>query len=510
MPPILSFIASFLLVLAVGALPASATAAEPTNPAAAAWYRSGANVVSQHESEPIDRHQARNVILFVGDGMGISTVTAARILAGQRAGGSGEDHQLAFETLPFLALSKTYSATQQTPDSASTATAMVAGIKTRDGAISVDETVSRDEKDAAVIARHAVTTILEQAEAHGLSTGIVTTTRVTHATPAVNYAHTANRDWESDANLPAGASVTDIASQLVTAQLRYGIEVVLGGGRMQFMPATATDPEYPTRHGSREDGRSLTDEWVTARPDSAYVWNREQFAAIDPGSTRYLLGLFEPSHMQYDADRRTADEPSLAEMTAKAIGILRNNRKGFYLMVEGGRIDHAHHAGNAYRALTDTLALADAVRTAQELTDPRDTLIIVTADHSHVFTMAGYPKRGNPILGPVIEPGQTEPALARDGRPYTTLGYVNGPGYAVLPASDEPEVRRPINAGRHLEADDDTDSPGFYQEALVPLGSETHGGEDVAIYAGGPQAYLFRGTMEQHTIYHVMRRALGF
>jgi len=508
MPRILGLPAPFLLVLGLGVSPAFS--AEPAEPAAAAWYRSGAAVVARHEKESIDRRRARNVILFVGDGMGIATVTAARILAGQRAGGSGEDHQLAFETLPFLALSKTYSVTQQTSDSAPTATAMVAGIKTRDGAISVDETVQHDEPDATVIARHAVTTILEQAEAHGLSTGIVTTARVTHATPAVNYAHTANRDWESDADLPAGASVADIAAQLVAAQRKYGIEVVLGGGRMPFMPATANDPEYPTHHGYREDGRSLIDEWLAARPDSAYVWNRRQLVAIDPTSTRHLLGLFEPSHMQYEADRRAADEPSLAEMTAKAIDVLQRNRAGFYLMVEGGRIDHAHHAGNAYRALTDTIALSDAVRAARELTDPRDTLIIVTADHSHAFSLAGYSKRGNPILGLVIEPGATRPALADDGKPYTTLGYMNGPGHADLPADSVPEETRPVNAGRHLGADDDTHSPGFHQEALVPLESETHGGEDVAIYAGGPQSHLFRGTMEQHTIYHVMRRALGF
>jgi len=508
MPPILRLLASLLLVLGAGA--STAFAAEPTDPAALAWYRSGADAVTRNENDLVDRRHARNVILFVGDGMGISTVTAARILEGQRAGGSGEDHQLAFETLPFLALSKTYSATQQTSDSAPTATAIMTGIKTQEGALSVDETVDPNEKDAAVVARHAVTSILELAEAHGLSTGIVTTARVTHATPAVNYAHTANREWEADTNLPAGTSVSDVAAQLVAAQRKYGIEVVLGGGRTPLMPATATDPEYPTRKGSRKDGRSLIDEWVAARPDSKYVWNRAQFAAIDPRTTRHLLGLFEPSHMQYEADRRTDAEPSLAEMTAKAIGILRRNPKGYYLMVEAGRIDHAHHAGNAYRALTDTLALSDAVRTAQKLTDPRDTLIIVTADHSHVFTMAGYPKRGNPILGPVIEPGKTEPALGRDGKRYTTLGYMNGPGYATLPANADPEVRRPVNAGRHLEADDDTAAPGFYQEALVPLGSETHGGEDVAIYAGGPQSYLFRGTMEQHTIFHVMRHALGF
>jgi alkaline phosphatase len=197
-------------------------------------------------------------------------------------------------------------------------------------------------------------------------------------------------------------------------------------------------------------------------------------------------------------------------MTAKAIAVLRNNRKGFYLMVEGGRIDHAHHAGNAYRALADTLALSDAVRVAQQLTDSSDTLIIVTADHSHVFTLAGYAKRGNPILGPVIEPGQTTPALALDGKPYTTLGYMNGSGHALLPADRDPDEWRPANTGRHLEANAATDSPGFFQEALVPLEWETHGGEDVAIFAGGPQAYLFRGTMEQNTVYHVMRRALGF
>ncbi len=140
----------------------------------------------------------------------------------------------------------------------------------------------------------------------------------------------------------------------------------------------------------------------------------------------------------------------------------------------------------------------------------RDTLVVVTADHSHTFTLAGYPQRGNPILGLVVEPGATGPKLALDGKPYTTLGYANGSGHAEKPADSDIESRRTPNAGRHLHPDDDVDSPGFYQEALVPLGSATHGGEDVAIYAGGPQAHLFRGTMEQHVVYHVVRRAFGW
>jgi alkaline phosphatase len=480
----------------------------PSTPAAAAWYRSGAAAVAERLQQAPNTGKARNVILFVGDGMGVSTVTAARILEGQRRGGAGEDHVLAFEQLPYLALAKTYSATQQTPDSAPTATALFTGIKTRDRSLSVDETVTRDVADAAVIARHSVPTLLEQAAARGLATGIVTTTRVTHATPAALYAHVPNREWEWDARLPAGATVPDIAAQLVAAQQKYGINVVLGGGRGPFMSRSARDPEYADRRGEREDGRALIADWLAAQPHSQYVWNAKQFAAVEPRTTRHLLGLFEPSHMQYEHDRR--GEPSLAEMTAKAIEILGSDPQGFLLMVEAGRIDHAHHAGNAYRALGDTIALSDAVRTALSMTSARDTLVVVTADHSLPFTFSGYPKRGNPILGLVVEPGATGPKLALDGKPYTSLGYANGSGHAEKPADHDIESRRTPNAGRHLHPDDDVGSPGYYQEALVPLGSTTHGGEDVAIYAGGPQAHLFRGTMEQHVVYHVIRRAFGW
>lgn len=505
-------------ILAAGS--GSALAAAPTNPKASEWYRAGATVVAANQQVNPNERKAKNVILFVGDGMGISTVTAARILEGQLRGKLGEDNVLSFERLPYVALSKTYSANQQTSDSAPTATAMVAGIKTNDGAISVDEDIDRNEKDGSVVASHSVQTILEQAEAKGLSTGIVTTARVTHATPAVNYAHIGNRDWEADSNLPAGATVKDIAAQLVEAQRKFGLEVVLGGGRSQFYPNTVNDPEYPSRVGARKDGRNLPAEWVSARPKSAYVWNHAQFSAINPAKTDHLLGLFERSHVQYEEDRQPFDgtpsrdgagEPSLAEMTGKAIEILKKNNKGFYLMVEGGRIDHGHHAGNAFRALTDTIALADAVQTAMSMTDPDETLIVVTADHSHVFTIAGYPKRGNPILGFVTEPGKTTPTLALDGLPYTTVSYANGLGFATLPVGGDTRYVLPYTSGRALDASlaDAVKGQGFHQEALVPLSSETHAGEDVAIYAGGPKSHLFQGTMEQNAIYHVMRTALG-
>jgi alkaline phosphatase len=215
--------------------------------------------------------------------------------------------------------------------------------------------------------------------------------------------------------------------------------------------------------------------------------------------------------MQYEADRAAdrGGEPSLTEMTEKAIRILSKNPRGFFLNVEGGRIDHGHHAGNAYRALTDAIEFSNAVKRALQLTDPAETLIIVTADHSHVFTMAGYPKRGNPILGKVVHPGESSPALADDGKPYTTLSYANGRGFQQLKPGGDTSYRKPIRAGRANLTDVDTTSEGFHQEALIPLHMESHGGEDVAIYAGGPMAHLFHGVQEQHYIFHVMADALG-
>ncbi len=163
------------------------------------------------------------------------------------------------------------------------------------------------------------------------------------------------------------------------------------------------------------------------------MWKRDDLLAVDPRHTRHLLGLFEPGNMHYEADRAkdAAGEPSLAEMTRKAIEMLGGNSKGFYLVVEGGCIDHGHHLGNAYRALTDTIAFSDAVRLAASMTSSKDTLILVTADHSHVLTISGYPARGNPILGLVKAPGATAPTLDYKGQPYTTLSYATGPGFAM-------------------------------------------------------------------------------
>ncbi len=476
------------------------------------WFTDGQAFIARVKAQYPNTRRAKNVILFVGDGMGVSTVTAARILDGQNKGHTGEENQLYFETLPYVALSKTYSWDQQTPDSAPTMTAMVTGYKAREGQLSVDHTTGHGECDQAVTDSKKLTTILEQAAAAGKSTGVISTARLTHATPAATYSHISVRDWENNSQIPAGCTVKDIAAQLidVSPAVKTSLKIAMGGGRPNFEPKTFADPEGGT--GSRTDGRNLTTEWVSTRGGSSvasYVWNKTDFDAINPATTEFALGLFERSHMQYEADRNTgpSGEPSLTEMTDKAIKMLKKNPNGFFLHVESGRIDHAHHAGNAKRALIETIEFANAVKKAYETTDPNDTLIIVTADHSHVFTIAGYPARGNPILGlvkevPAIDGDPSVPALDSLGLPYTTLGYQNGPGWrGTLPTNST--VRPTLTEA-------ETTALSFRQEAAVPLSSETHAAEDVPIYASGPKAYLVRGVMEQNWIYHVMKDAFGF
>ncbi|WP_028294948.1 alkaline phosphatase [Oceanobacter kriegii] len=469
---------------------------------------------------------AKNVILFVGDGMGISTLTASRILQGQREGNPGEEGYLSFEEFPHTALVKTYNVDAQTPDSAGTMTAMMSGLKTDVGVIGVDEDIVRS--DCSTVAGNEVVTALELAEIKGLSTGVVSTARITHATPAATYAHAADRNWEDYSDMPEAAQGTceDIASQLVNLEAnleaRYegvdvdGIEVAFGGGRRHFLPKEAaynSADAVSTIEGDRTDGRDLTAEWQAQYPNGNYIIDQAGFDALDTDSAERVLGLFNESHMQYEADRGNdiAGEPSIAEMTSKAIEVLDNNDKGFFLMVESGRIDHAHHAGNAAGALNETIAFAEAVQAAVDATDPSETLILVTADHSHVFTIAGYPKRGNPILGKVVSVGSEEAASAADGMPYTTVGYMNGLGYQDLGAETNSDAiySYDANAGRMDISAVDTTTAGYHQEALIPLGSETHAGEDITLHAKGPGSQLARGEVEQSVVFHIISRALG-
>lgn len=483
------------------------------------WYRSGAEAARQRGAW---QQPARNIIVFIGDGMGVATVSAARIFAGQQAGRSGEEHLLAFERFDHTAMVKTYNTDQQTPDSAGTMTAMMSGVKTRAGVIGVDSEALRT--DCASARGTEVPTLLGLAQRAGMGTGIVTTTRITHATPAATFAHAPERGWEVDARVPPAerlAGCVDIARQLVEGEVGRNLDVVMGGGRMMFLPGGAPDPEYHFMRGLRHDGRDLVQEWRSGNPDGHWMWNREQFDATDFTRAGRVLALFDPDHMKFEHDRPRdrAGEPSLAEMTRAAIERLAREPGGYVLMVEGGRIDHAHHFNNAFRALSDTVAFSDAVQVAADMTDAADTLILVTADHSHVLSFGGYPRRGNPILGLVRESfpdGSPRAITDATGRAYTTLSYANGPGYTG--ASDEqPEGPkrlyhewteiRPATGGRPNLRQVDVEDPDYLQEAMVPLSSETHGGEDVPLYARGPGAQAVRGVLEQHVLFHIAVQA---
>ncbi|XP_021779825.2 alkaline phosphatase, germ cell type [Papio anubis] len=449
---------------------------------------------------------AKNLIIFLGDGMGVSTVTAARILKRQKKGKLGPETPLAMDHFPYVALSKTYSVDKHVPDSAATATAYLCGVKGNFQTIGLSAAARFNQCNTT--RGNEVVSVMNRAKKAGelgptagsgpghrplsplrKSVGVVTTTRVQHASPAGTYAHTVNRNWYSDTNVPASArreGCKDIATQLIS---NMDIDVILGGGQKYMFPMGTPDPEYPhnySQDGTRMDGKNLVQEWLAKQQGARYVWNRTELmqASLDPSVT-HLMGLFEPGDMKYEIHRDPTLDPSLMEMTEAALRLLSRNPSGFFLFVEGGRIDHGHHESRAYRALTEAVMFDDAIERAGQLTSEEDTLTPVTADHSHVFSFGGYPLRGSSIFG--LAPGK-----AQDRKAYTALLYGNGPGY-VLKDGARPDV-----------TESESGSPEYRQQSGVPLDEETHAGEDVAVFARGPQAHLVHGVQEQSFLAHIM------
>lgn len=449
---------------------------------------------------------ARNVIIFVGDGMGIASLSTGRIFKGQLAGRSGEEEVFSFDHFQNTGFSKTYNTDRQVPDSAGTATAMFTGVKTKAGFIGVDYSATETNEVAA-----SVSNIMEWAQEAGKRTGIVTTTRVTHATPASAFAHSFNRDWECEVKIPAQFrnKTKDIARQLVEDAPGSKLNVIMGGGRTAFGAGIPDHLKAAFKfNGSmektceRQDGRNLVKTWLDSKTGSAatYAWNTAQLMNAEVDEIDYLMGLFADTHMSYEQVRDTSEggEPSLADMTEKAIRVLkRKNSNGFVLMVEGGRIDHAHHQNHAHLALREVVELDRAVERTLGMVNLEDTLIIVTADHSHSMTFNGYPDRGNDILGFANRP---------DKLPYETITYANGPGFQTHRINDS--SNEPSHLGTWIPVETMNRSAIDYRHlSAFYLGDETHGGEDVAVFATGPGSNLVRGTFEQNYIAYVMSYA---
>ncbi len=430
---------------------------------------------------------AKNVILFIGDGMGPSVLTATRLFK------VGEEGNLEIMSLPRSARIKTFSHDAQTTDSAPSMAAYTTGVKMNNEviAMSSDTKAVAPSKDAngnkginncTGDNGTPVPTILELAKAAGKSVGAVTTTELTHATPAATYAHICHRDAAyaiAEQAVPGGAGFN--------AALGDGVDVLMGGGANHWTPYSASNK------GGRADGRDLTAE--LGAQGYQYVTTQSDLAKIESGK---VLGLFSAkSHLDYELDRvakgAANTQPSLSEMTAKAIDLLSQNSQGYFLMVEGGRIDHALHATNAKRSLTDAVALDEAVKTALGKVDLADTLIVVTADHDHTMTINGYAAKGNPVLDLVKNSdGSTQHDV--DGKPFTTLVFGNGPNRADV---------RPTLTSDQVMADD------YLQETGVKLGSETHGGGDVMLFADGAGSGRFKGTLDNTLVFGKLKEALG-
>ena len=310
------------------------------------WNNKAQNYIINKVGEKWNKNKAKNVILFLGDGMSLATIAATRMYMGS------EQTQLSFEKFPHFGLSKTYCVDAQVADSACSATAYLSGVKSNSKTIGVNAKVLLG--DCVVDKAHHTESIASWAQKSCKSTGLVTTTRVTHASPAGVYGHTSRRGNENDAAIYARCKGTempepvDLATQLIYNEEAQKFKVILGGGRGQFINSTVMDEEGIA--GKRSDGKNLINEWKQERKktgNASYIWNKHQLNEIDFAKTDYLLGLFDNDHCAFYLDtinnNKQNEKPSLADMTVAAIKMLSKDDNGYFLFVEGGKIDLAHH-----------------------------------------------------------------------------------------------------------------------------------------------------------------------
>ncbi len=299
---------------------------EPSLPRTVRWLV----VLLSFSCAPVVWAMPTNVILFIGDGMGYGQVAAAGLYA------HGASGTLSFESFGCQAQVVTSSANSPVTDSAAAATALATGRKVNNGVISVARPGDGSE----------LHTVLERATSAGKSTGLVTTTSITHATPAAFAAHE-----------PSRSNYSRIAGDYLT-QTRPN---VLFGGSSYLSESDAKAAGYTV------------------------VKDAPGLRALDTENTTLVSGQFAAGYMTYEYDRSPATtEPHLSEMTAAALAILDNDPEGFFLMVEGGRIDHAAHAHDLARTVQETLEFSRAVQTAVDWSAGStrlDTLVLVTADH---------------------------------------------------------------------------------------------------------------------------------
>ena len=379
----------------------------------------------------------KNVIFLIGDGMGLAHVTLTSYFVGK---------PLEMMKMSYSGLAYTYSANSFVTDSAAAGTALATGYKTFNGMLGM----TPDGKP--------VMTLFEAAKKVGKATGVVTTTRVTHATPAAFYAHVKDRDEEKE-----------IARQLVVGTT---IDVAFGGGMKHFSEELLEK--------AKANGFTV-------------VTTREELLNLDPSAVKRVLGIFARSHLSYYVDGE--DRPSLAEMTGKAIEILSKNEEGFFLMVEGGRIDHAAHGNDVVAMIYDTIEFDEAVKVALEFAKKDgDTLVVVTADHEtgglglsngeyaiDVEKLRSYPKISIEKLMREITPDNFKEVIKK----YYGIDLSDEEVEALKKAFEEGEYAPSNTIGEIISA-----------HALIGWTTHTHTGIMVPVFAEGPGAEKFTGIME--------------
>jgi alkaline phosphatase len=417
--------------------------------------------------------KARNVIFFLGDGMGTQEITAARYY---QVGAAG---RLNVDRLPFTGFQTTWSVKPAAappylpdydPDSASTGTMWATGAKT------IDERISQGPSSAENVPGTNLKTVLEVAQKQGKATGNVSTAEITDATPAVLDSHISLRGCQGPANMGACSTETKAAGGLgsiAEQTVDHHVDVVLGGGRGRF---------EQTITGGPDTGKTVVQS--AQRQGYQYVTDAAGLDAVQSVKRKPLLGLFNSGNMTTEwngpiatlgdgtpaqkcvTTNRPANEPSLAAMTKKAISLLQNDKDGFFLQVEGASIDKQDHAANACGQIGETVAFDDAIGVALEYQRWHpDTLIVITADHAHTSQIVGEDTTGsgNPT-------GYSNNLITKDGQTMRiTYGTAGGNPAAAAPPSQQ------------------------------------HTGSVVPIWGGGPGAAAILGTTDHTDLFKVLQ-----
>ncbi|XP_011197410.2 alkaline phosphatase [Bactrocera dorsalis] len=454
------------------------------------WRNQANSEIEKKLNAALNKNKAKNVIFFLGDGMPIPAITSARILHGQRVGYLGEEQLLSFEKFPYTGLSRTYCTNGQVADSACTSTAYMTGVKTNLLLLGVNANVNYNNCTASMDPANDLTSLYDWAQAAGKASGFITTTTLTHASPSGGYAHVANRQWQSDADVLSydvdPSACTDMAQQLITEEPGKHLDVLMGGGMTKFLPKTIKDSFGNA--GVRLDNRNLLTTWRNLHPNGVIVNNRDELLRVNISRISNIMGIFNSGLMDYNLVANDK-QPTLAEMTGVALAFLNQKPNGYFIFIEGGLIDYGNHENKAGIALDELLEFDKAIQLARSMTDPAETLIVVTADHGHGLSVSGYPERGNNILG--LNNMDTD----AKGIPYATLNYALG-------------TNQYLNAdGSRMDLTGKTGKPDFISPSYINQVMGAHSGEDVSVYASGPWEHLFSGVMQQNLLPHLMAYA---